>query len=232
MNQAMSVLEAHDLTKEYRDGSAVVRALRGVSLSMDRGQVVSLEGRSGSGKTTLLSILGCILTPTSGTVAIDGQAVDARRPTDLSRIRKRFIGFVFQHYNLIPSLTARENVEYALNIRGHRGRAARREAQRVIDLVGLSDRAHAVPSDLSGGEKQRVAIARAVAGNAPLLLADEPTANLDTETGQAVLSLLRDLARNEGRAVLIVTHDPKVRNIADRVLRIADGVLSTDEATT
>jgi putative ABC transport system ATP-binding protein len=232
MNQAMFVLEAHDLTKEYRDGSAVVRALRGVSLSMDRGQVVSLEGRSGSGKTTLLSILGCILTPTSGTITIDGQAVDARRPTDLSRIRKRSIGFVFQHYNLIPSLTARENVEYALNIRGHRGRAARREAQRVIDLVGLSDRAHALPADLSGGEKQRVAIARAVAGNAPLLLADEPTANLDSENGQAVLALLRDLARNEGRAALIVTHDPKVRNIADRVLRIADGVLSTDEATT
>ena len=222
----MPVLEAQNISREFREGSAIVRAVRGASLSLERGEVVSLEGPSGSGKTTLLSILGCILTASSGTVIVEGKAVDPGKPKHLPQIRKKSIGFVFQQYNLIPALTALENVEYSLNIRGQRGRAARREAQRVLDQVGLSDKHHSLPRDLSGGQKQRVSIARALAGQAPIILADEPTANLDSETGQQVLDLFRDLARQEQRALLIVTHDPKVRTVADRLLVIRDGQLS------
>lgn len=222
----MPVLEAQNISREFREGSAIVRAVRGASLSLERGEVVSLEGPSGSGKTTLLSILGCILTASAGTVIVEGKAVDPGKPKHLPQIRKKSIGFVFQQYNLIPALTALENVEYSLNIRGQRGRAARREAQRVLDQVGLSDKHHSLPRDLSGGQKQRVSIARALAGQAPIILADEPTANLDSETGQQVLDLFRDLARQEQRALLIVTHDPKVRTVADRLLVIRDGQLS------
>ena len=221
----MPVLEAHHVCKEFREGSAVVHAVQDATLSLDRGQIISLEGPSGSGKTTLLSILGCILTASSGTVRIDGVEVDPRRPDRLPEIRKRSIGFVFQQYNLIPALTALENVEYALNIRGIRGRAAHQQAREALDQVGLSDRCHFLPRDLSGGQKQRVSIARALAGSAPLLLADEPTANLDSEMGQQVLGLFRQLAKAQNRALLIVTHDPKVRAVADCVLEIRDGRL-------
>ena len=156
---------------------------------------------------------------------IEGREVDPRRPGRLWSIRRRSIGFVFQQYNLFPSLTAMENVVYALNIRGWRGGRARREAERVLDAVGLSDRRSFRPRDLSGGQKQRVAIARALAGAAPLILADEPTGNLDSESGAQVLELFRGLARYENRALLIVTHDPAVRSIADRVVAIRDGSL-------
>jgi putative ABC transport system ATP-binding protein len=225
------VLEAHDITREFREGSAIVRAVSGASLGLERGEVVCLEGPSGSGKTTLLSILGCILTPTSGRVIVEGRPVDAGRPENLPRVRRRSIGFVFQQYNLIPALSALENVEYALNIRGWRGRAAGTEAQRVLDQVGLADRQGSLPRDLSGGQKQRISIARALAGQAPIILADEPTANLDSETGRQVLILFGDLARRERRALLIVTHDPRVRAIADRVLLIRDGRLSEQRAS-
>jgi putative ABC transport system ATP-binding protein len=222
----MPVVEAHQVSKNYREGSATVHAVRGVTLVLERGQITALEGPSGSGKTTLLSILGCILTPSSGRVIVDGETVDPRTPARLPEIRRRSIGFVFQQYNLIPALTALENVEYALNVRGMEGRAARREAERVLEQVELSDRRHFLPRDLSGGQKQRVSIARALAGRAPVLLADEPTANLDSETGTRVLSLFSDLARREERALLIVTHDPRVRTVADRALQIRDGILS------
>jgi len=223
----MIVLEATDITKTFREGRETVSVLNGVSLSVERGEVVALEGPSGSGKTTFLSILGCILTPTSGQVTIDGAHVDPRRPDRLPEIRKRSIGFVFQQFNLFPALTALENVEYALNIKGQRGRAARAEAQRSLEAVGLGDRLRSLPRDLSGGQKQRVAIARALAGTtagAPaVVLADEPTANLDSHSGGQVLEMFRDLAKRENRALLIVTHDPKVRTIADRVISIRDG---------
>jgi putative ABC transport system ATP-binding protein len=221
----MAILEAHEVSKQYREGHEVVPVLKGVSLALKEGEIVSLEGPSGSGKTTLLFILGCMLTPSSGRVIIDGREVDPRRPDRLPELRRRSIGFVFQHYNLFPALTAAENVEYALNIKGVRGAAARRESARWIDAVGLRDRRDARPRDLSGGQKQRVAIARALACPAPLILADEPTGNLDSQVGDQVLSLFRRLARQEGRALLIVTHDPKVRTIADRVVRIQDGRL-------
>jgi putative ABC transport system ATP-binding protein len=222
----MSVLQAHDITKVFREGRETVEVLKGASLMVERGEVVALEGPSGSGKTTFLSILGCILTPTGGRVIVDGREVDPSRPDRLPEIRRGSIGFVFQQFNLFPALTALENVEYALNVKRRRGREARREAERVLDAVGLGDRKGFLPRDLSGGQKQRVAIARALAGDPPVLLADEPTANLDSQVGGQVLEMFRDLARRENRALLIVTHDPKVRAIADRVVRIRDGRLA------
>jgi putative ABC transport system ATP-binding protein len=221
----VNVLEAHDITKEFADGSEMIPVLRGVSLSLRRGEIVSLEGPSGSGKTTLLSIVGCILTATSGRVIIDGKAVNPDRAKELPEIRRKSIGFVFQQHNLIPALTAAENVEYALNLRGMRGANARTEAERVLDQVGLTSKADAYPRDLSGGQRQRVAIARALAGNAPILLVDEPTASLDSQTGEQILELFRKLAKGEDRAVLVVTHDPKVRVVADRLVTIRDGRL-------
>ncbi len=222
---AMSVLEASEVTKVYREGTESVAVLKGATLRLDRGEIVALEGPSGSGKTTFLTILGCMLTPTSGRVVIEGREVDPARPDRLPAFRRASIGFVFQQFNLFPALTAAENVEYALNIKGMRGASARREAVRLLDAVGLADRSRYLPSDLSGGQKQRVAIARALAGAAPILLADEPTANLDTQVGTQVLELFRRLAKEESRALLIVTHDLKVRAVADRVAQIRDGVI-------
>jgi putative ABC transport system ATP-binding protein len=221
----MPVLEALDVTKTYQEGRETVPVLRGVSLAVGRGEVVTLEGPSGSGKTTLLSILGCILTPSSGGVTIDGEAVDPARPELLPAIRRRSIGFVFQQYNLFQALTAVENVEYALNVKRVRGAGARREAVRALEAVGLADRLDFLPRDLSGGQKQRVAIARALAGSPAVLLADEPTANLDSQVGAQILELFRDLAKREDRALVVVTHDPNVRKIADRVVQIRDGRL-------
>jgi len=220
----MPVLEASDVTKEFDEGKQKVSVLRGVSLSLEAGEVVALEGPSGSGKTTFLSILGCILTPTSGRVVVDGCVVDPRKPSQLPAIRKRSIGFVFQQFNLFPALTAVENVEYALNIKGVKN--GRGKAEEILERVGLADRMRFLPRDLSGGQKQRVAIARALAAEPAILLADEPTANLDSQVGLQVLDLFRTLARTDGRALLIVTHDPKVRGVSDRVIQIRDGKIA------
>jgi putative ABC transport system ATP-binding protein len=221
----MAVLEATNITKTFREGAETVPVLNGVSLELHPGEIVALEGPSGSGKTTLLSIVGCILTPSDGSLMVDGEVVDRKRPERLPEVRKKSIGFVFQQFNLFPALTAAENVEYALNVKGVRGKEARTEADRVLDAVGLAERKHFLPRDLSGGQKQRVAVARALAGRPPILLADEPTANLDSHVGMQVLEMFRDLAKKEDRALLIVTHDPKVRTISDRVLKIEDGRL-------
>jgi len=218
----MSILRTHRVEKHFQEGRETVTVLKGIDFTADRGEIVALEGPSGSGKTTFLSILGCILTPSAGDVVIEDRTVDAKKLAD---IRKRSLGFVFQQFNLFPSLTALENVEYALNVKGIKGRDARKEAERVIAAVGLGDRQNFLPRELSGGQKQRVAIARALAGNAPILLADEPTANLDSQVGTQVLEMFRALAKQENRALVIVTHDPKVRTIADRVVKIQDGAL-------
>jgi putative ABC transport system ATP-binding protein len=220
------VLAAEDVVKVFEEGAQKVEVLRGVSLEVAAGEVVALEGPSGSGKTTLLSIMGCILTATSGRVMVAGQTVDPHRPDHLRDVRRRSIGFVFQQYNLFPALTALENVEYSLNVKGVRGGEAHSEAQRVLERVGLSDRLHFLPRDLSGGQKQRVAIARALAGSPQVILADEPTANLDSAVGVQVLELFRDLAKTESTGLLVVTHDPKVRAVADRVVGIRDGRLA------
>jgi putative ABC transport system ATP-binding protein len=222
----MPVLQANDVTKVFDEGKQKVSVLRGVSLSLEPGEVVALEGPSGSGKTTFLSILGCILTPTSGELFVEGRAVDAKRPAMLPEIRKRSIGFVFQQFNLFPALTALENVEYALNIKGVRSPLAKQKATEILERVGLGERMRFLPRDLSGGQKQRVAIARALAAEPAILLADEPTANLDSQVGTQILELFRTLARDDRRALLIVTHDPKVRDVADRVVRIRDGKIA------
>jgi putative ABC transport system ATP-binding protein len=226
MKSDKTVLEASAVVKVFEEGSQRVEVLRGVSITVAPGEVVALEGPSGSGKTTLLSIMGCILTPTSGQITIAGERVDPARPAQLRDVRRRSIGFVFQQYNLFPALTALENVEYALNVKGRKGRRAHDEATSALARVGLGDRLHFLPRDLSGGQKQRVAIARALAGSPPVILADEPTANLDTLTGTQVLELFRDLAKSESRGLVIVTHDPKVRAVADRVVGIRDGRLA------
>jgi putative ABC transport system ATP-binding protein len=225
----VAVLEGRNLTKSYLQGKHEVPVLHGVSLVVERGEVVALEGPSGSGKTTLLCILGCLLTPTRGRVLIDGHAIDASRHEVLQQVRRRSIGFVFQQFNLFPSLTASENVQYALNLKGWQGRDARREAERALDSVGLGDRKNFRPRDLSGGQRQRIAVARAMAGDASVILADEPTGSLDSESGNLVLSLFRDLAKSGSRALLIVSHDPLVRAVADRVLTIRDGRLTQRE---
>jgi putative ABC transport system ATP-binding protein len=221
-----TVLAVRDVTKVFDEGRQRVHVLRGITMDVAAGELVSLEGPSGSGKTTLVSIMGCILTPTSGELEVAGRPVRAHDEAALREVRRQSIGFVFQQYNLFPALTALENVEYSLNVRGMGGRAAHDEARRVLARVGLGDRLGFLPRDLSGGQKQRVAIARALAGAPKVLLADEPTANLDTAVGEQILDLFRDLAKGEGTGLVIVTHDPKVRNVADRVVGIRDGRLA------
>jgi putative ABC transport system ATP-binding protein len=219
-------LVAEDVTKTFREGRESVTVLKGATLHLAPGEVLALEGPSGSGKTTLLSILGCLLSASSGRVEVAGQQVDATKPAKLQAVRRRHIGFVFQQFNLFPALSALENVEYALNLKGVAGDAATRQAQQLIARVGLADRAGFLPRDLSGGQKQRVAIARALAATPAVVLADEPTANLDAAAAAQILDLFKELAQSEGRSLLIVTHDPKVRRVADRVAHIEDGRLS------
>lgn len=218
-------LEARDIVKSFREGREVVHVLKNVSLALHPGEIVALEGPSGSGKTTLLSIMGCILTPTSGSVTVAGELANQARPAHLAELRRKHIGFAFQQFNLFPALSVLENVEYALNVRGITT-GARAMAESAVDAVGLADRKGFLPRDLSGGQKQRVAIARALASKPPVLLVDEPTANLDSQVGMQILELFRDLARQFHQALLIVTHDPKVRQIVDRVVSIRDGQLT------
>jgi len=214
---------AEEVTKEFREGNDTLQILRGASLVVPRGEIVAIEGPSGSGKTTFISIIGCLLAATGGRVEVAGQAVDAKRPTRLAEIRKKHLGFVFQQFNLFPALTALENVQYALNLKGVSGQRAKQEASELLDRVGLADRKNFLPRDMSGGQKQRIAIARALCGRPDVILADEPTASLDAVVAEQVLTLFQELARQDGRAVLIVTHDSKVRRITDRVVRIDGG---------
>jgi putative ABC transport system ATP-binding protein len=222
----MRVLDAKNIHKTYQDGQADVTVLSGVSLALSRGELICLEGPSGSGKTTLLSILGCILTPTLGELDIDGTAVDLTNPHCLPEVRRRSIGFCFQQFHLFPSLTALENVEYSLKIRGFERRAAVAEARRVLTRVGLGERLSFRPADLSGGQKQRVALARALAGHPAVILADEPTANLDSQSAEQVLHIFRECAREQGSGLIVVTHDPRVRSVADRTVRLISGQLA------
>lgn len=223
------LIEMRDVTREYRMGEVTVQALRGVDLNVDAGQVVVLLGPSGSGKTTLLNLIGGLDSPSSGAVVVAGEAIadhDARRLADY---RARTVGFVFQFFNLIPSLSAAENVEFALALvdRDHAG--AGRRARELLERVGLGDRADHFPSQLSGGQQQRVAIARALANRPAVLLCDEPTGNLDVDTGRQVLDVLNDTARREDTTVLLVTHNGAIAPMADRVLRLRDGRIEDDE---
>jgi putative ABC transport system ATP-binding protein len=221
------LLAVEQVTKTYDMGGAPVHALRGVDLALHAGEVLLLLGPSGSGKTTLLSIMGCILQATSGKVIIDGRDVARAAQRDLPAVRLRHFGFVFQGFNLFPALTAAENVEVALGLKGVRGRTARTAALEALAAVDLADKAGALPANLSGGQKQRVAIARALAGDPSIILADEPTAALDSTSGQLVMDLLRSLASRQQRAVVIVTHDSRTFRYADRIVAIEDGRLAT-----
>jgi putative ABC transport system ATP-binding protein len=220
---ALSLLNVVDLRKEFASGNVVVRAVDGVSFTTDRGEITLVMGPSGSGKTTLLTIIGALLRPTSGHVIIDGLDITDANQRDLPAIRRNSIGFVFQTFNLLDSLTAQENVELALNVNGVSGTAASDRASELLVAGGLERRLSTRSRDLSGGEKQRVSIARALANRPALLLADEPTANLDSNNGRAVMELLTDLTRIEETAVVIVSHDTRVQHLADQVLWLEDG---------
>jgi len=185
-----------------------------------------LVGPSGSGKTTLLSIMGCILTATSGSVRVGGREVVGLREKELPALRLQHIGFVFQGFNLFPTLTARENVELMLDLKGVPAAAAKRRAHELLDQVGLGEKHGSFPADLSGGQKQRIAIARALAGDPEIILADEPTAALDSQTGRNVMEMMSELAHKRGRAVVIVTHDSRVLSFADRIVKIEDGAIA------
>ena len=213
------------VSKTYGEGPTAVAALHEVDLDVHRGEVLLMMGPSGSGKTTLLSIMGAILTASSGSVRLNGEEVVGRSERDLPRLRLTHVGFVFQGFNLFPALTAEENVALALDVRGLRGRAALDRARAALATVDLSAKAGSYPADLSGGQKQRVAIARALVGDPPIVLADEPTAALDSRSGATVLDLLRRLARDRDRAIVMVTHDHRAAAYADRVVEIADGRL-------
>jgi len=218
-----AAIEVRELTKTYSQGAAASRALDGVDLDARAGEVMLLMGPSGSGKTTLVSIMGCILRPSSGSVKIRGREVAHLRERELPAVRLNHIGFVFQGFNLFPTLTAAENVGVALDLKGIRGAAARQRAHALLEEVGLGDKLHTFPADLSGGQKQRVAIARALAGDPEIILADEPTAALDKQSGWVVMNMLRNLAHSHERAVVIVTHDNRTLEFADRMVRIEDG---------
>jgi putative ABC transport system ATP-binding protein len=215
--------------KIYGAGETAVTALEAASLDILPGQVTLIEGPSGSGKTTLISILGLLLKPTSGEVWIEGRDVSALTERDLPALRARNFGFVFQGFNLFPALTALDNVAIAIQMKDPRAKSPRDEARRLLDLVGIASRAHHLPADLSGGQKQRVAIARALGGNPPIIVGDEPTAALDTKTALSVMELLRELASAHGRAVVVVTHDPRLERFADRVVRVEDGRIHSDD---
>jgi putative ABC transport system ATP-binding protein len=209
----------------FQTGSQKYHALRDINLDINQGDVHLLMGPSGSGKTTLLSILGGILTPTQGRVCLLGNELSRLSRSKLSKVRLGNIGFIFQEFNLFPALNALENVELALDMKGIKGRSARREAMDLLDQVGLAHKAKAMPRDLSGGQKQRVAIARALTGNPEIIMADEPTAALDSQSGHAVISLLRQLAKERQRTVVMVTHDARIIDVADRVTYLEDGKL-------
>ncbi len=224
----MTLVELEKVVKVYRSNGSSVRALDGVTLSIRRGEFMSVAGPYGSGKTTLLNLIGCLDRPTSGRIKIINRNVTHMSPKELDELRLKRIGFVFQTFNLIPTLTALENVELALSLAGLSSSEQRKRAEELLDLVGLGHRIHHRPSQLSAGEAQRVAIARALANDPDLVLADEPTGNLDTERGYEIVGLMRDLNRKFGETFIIVTHDPEIAEMADRVIRLKDGRITSD----
>ena len=228
MTDQRPVLDVRGLRKHFGAGDAVVEAVRGVDLTLSPGEIVLIMGPSGSGKTTLLSMLGALLRPSEGELRLGDVAVNELSERQLPALRATRIGFIFQDFNLMPSLTARENVEVALNVAGVRGRPARARATGLLEELGLAKRLDFLPEQLSGGEKQRVAIARALANEPDLVLADEPTANLDSSIGREVMRRLREIANVRGQSVLIVSHDDRIREFVDRVLWLEDGEFKDD----
>ncbi|MCL5292640.1 MAG: ABC transporter ATP-binding protein [Actinobacteria bacterium] len=225
----MAIVVAENLKKSYRLGkNNFVHALQGASLAIEPGEFVAIMGPSGSGKSTLLHMLGCLDDPDNGRVFLSGREVTKLRPSELTRIRARELGFIFQGFNLIPALTAIENVMLAAEYAGVNGRAKSERAEKMLDRVGLSERVRHLPSELSGGEQQRVAIARALVNEPAIILADEPTGDLDSTTSAEIIGIMRDLNRAMGRTFILVTHDHEVGSKCDRIIRMRDGVV--DEA--
>lgn len=221
-----NVIEAHDLTKIYKMGEVEVKALRGVSFGIERGEVISIMGPSGSGKTTLMNTLGCLDRPTSGEYILDGEPVASLSDDQLADIRNRKVGFVFQSFNLLSRQTAITNVELPLRYSG-KTEGRRERAMEALKAVGLGDRMTHRPTELSGGQQQRVAIARAIVNNPAIIMADEPTGNLDSKVGKEIMSLLLNLNKELGTTLIIITHDPTIAEQTHRVLRLRDGLLDT-----
>lgn len=221
-----TVLRLDHVSKTYGEGESSVEAVHNVSMDLEAGKFIFLMGPSGSGKTTMLMMMGCLLRPTTGSVRIFDEEVSSLAESRLPHVRRNRIGYIFQGFNLFPALTAIENVEATLNLKGIRGDEGRTEARNLLERVGLAKRMHHLPEDLSGGEKQRVAVARALAGNPPIILADEPTGMLDSKTGRLISEILRDLAHQEGRLVFMVSHDNRITGLADRIYHVEDGELA------
>jgi putative ABC transport system ATP-binding protein len=219
----MKAIEVKNLVKTYGAGETAVNALKSIDLDVAESELLLLLGASGSGKTTLISIIGCILSATAGSCQIRGIETIGLPQSKLQKIRLENIGFIFQGFNLFPALTAAENVEIALDVKGVHGRLARKKAAELLERVGLKEKLKTYPADLSGGQKQRVAIARALAGEPKIILADEPTAALDSDSGKLIMDLLQELAHEQNRAVIVVTHDSRIFDYADRIVHIEDG---------
>jgi putative ABC transport system ATP-binding protein len=232
MSETAPAIELRKLSKVYGTGELAFHALKGIDLVVPAGQFMMLIGPSGSGKTTLLSILGCVLAPSNGEGFLFGSALHSRAESERPALRLQYIGFIFQGHNLMPSMSAAENVAFPLELRGYSKSNARKEALDVLDAVGLSDKANRRPDELSGGQRQRVAVARAVAGRPPLILADEPTASLDAESGMQVTQLLKRLSSERGHTVVVVTHDNRIFHLADRMVHIEDGQLVAKSSVT
>src|SRR5438477_3490772 len=226
-----AIIEVHDLCKTYRVGKVDVPALRGVDLTVNRGDFLSIVGPSGSGKSTLFHIIGGLTPPTSGQVRVGDQDLSAMTDADRTRMRKRTVGFVFQKFNLLPNLTARDNIAIARHIAGIAQKPTA-EFEEVLAALGIAQRLDHKPSALSGGEQQRVAIARAIVNHPAILLADEPTGNLDTENSKAVLGLLRDLNERLNQTILMITHNPEAAAFAHRIVKMRDGKVVAEGGNT
>lgn len=222
-------INVKNVRKEFGKKHIKVIAVKDVSMKVEKGEIVLILGPSGSGKTTLLSMIGCIMTPTSGEIYVNGEKISDMSEEYLPTIRKKHIGFVFQSFNLLRSLTAQENVEVALNLNGIKGNEAEERAREILTELGLGERLDFPPVDLSGGEKQRVSIARAIVNNPKVILADEPTGNLDSKTGQRIGKILRNFAKEHKTSVIVVTHDNRIENIADKILYLEDGMIKDEK---
>ena len=223
----MTLLKMQGITKEYKLGKTVVRALRGLDMEIASGEIVAIMGPSGSGKSTLMHILGALDTPISGTATVGGEDLAKLRESQLVTLRGKKVGFVFQTFNLVQTLSALQNVELPMIFQGLPRSERTSRAKDLLARVGLADRIRHKPSELSGGERQRVAVARALANNPEIILADEPTGNLDADSGAAILSLLKDLSDRDGKTVILVSHDPEAAEIADRIVKLRDGCVSS-----